>query len=118
MKIQHRLDTGGWDNIAPDRINGFIDAVLAMEDWVAKNMSRQPMKTRQEVLDLLSTGAIVHFAGEWYTQIRDGDAQKNPAPRVAAVMIRCSCGHMVAKNMVMMASLGSSCPDCYDRLSD
>ena len=40
------------------------------------------------------------------------------APRPAVEMVRCSCGHSVPAVQVMRASLGSACPDCYDRMSD
>lgn len=33
-------------------------------------------------------------------------------------MKKCSCGHTIPKHLVMSASLGSSCPDCYDKMSD
>lgn len=33
-------------------------------------------------------------------------------------MKTCSCGHTIPADQVMMASLGTSCPDCYDRMSD
>ncbi len=29
----------------------------------------------------------------------------------------CDCGHRVPSDQVMSASLGTSCPDCYDRMS-
>lgn len=33
--------------------------------------------------------------------------------------IRCpGCGAIVGRAMLMSASLGTACPDCYDRLSD
>lgn len=35
-----------------------------------------------------------------------------------AEMVLCDCGHRVPANQVMNASLGTSCPDCYDRMSD
>jgi len=34
-----------------------------------------------------------------------------------AEMVRCDCGCTVQANQVMSASLGTSCPDCYDRMS-
>ena len=34
-----------------------------------------------------------------------------------AKMIRCDCGHSVPQAQVMSASLGTACPDCYDRMS-
>jgi hypothetical protein len=33
-------------------------------------------------------------------------------------MVKCSCGHSVPRGSVMSANMGSSCPDCYDRMSD
>ena len=38
------------------------------------------------------------------------------APKIE--LVKCSCGHSVPRIAVMSASLGSCCPDCYDRLSD
>ena len=32
--------------------------------------------------------------------------------------VKCDCGHTCESNLVMSASLGSSCPKCYDRLSN
>lgn len=31
--------------------------------------------------------------------------------------VLCACGHKVPKSLVMTTSLGSSCPDCYDKMS-
>jgi hypothetical protein len=31
--------------------------------------------------------------------------------------VKCSCGHTVPKNLVMSTSLGTSCQDCYDKMS-
>jgi hypothetical protein len=43
-----------------------------------------------------------------------------PAPRVVepVEMVRCSCGHTVPRIQVMSTSFGTSCPDCYDRMSE
>lgn len=38
------------------------------------------------------------------------------APKIE--MVKCSCGCTIPKNLVMCASVGTSCPDCYDRMSD
>lgn len=84
---------------------------------------------------------LVHETGsdvaEWATSytllINDGENEYgngNPqivsavralvaAPRTTkhSAMVRCSCGHSVPQAQVMSASLGTACPDCYDRLS-
>ena len=49
-------------------------------------------------------------------------AVQPPAAAVATAsavkQIKCRCGHTVPQILVMSASLGSSCPDCYDRMSN
>lgn len=45
-------------------------------------------------------------------------AQPRPVASVEVEMVRCDCGHTVARDLVMHASRGTSCPDCYDRMSD
>lgn len=33
-------------------------------------------------------------------------------------IVRCDCGHDIPRRMQMSASMGTSCPRCYDRMSD
>jgi len=33
-------------------------------------------------------------------------------------LVTCSCGHSVPAVQVMNASMGTCCPDCYDRMSE
>jgi len=66
--------------------------------------------------------------GEWdtYQAIRTEwkkleSAAVVPAPTTASTpveMKKCSCGHTIPKTLVMSASMGSSCPDCYDKMSN
>lgn len=41
-----------------------------------------------------------------------------PVQPQAEQTVLCACGHTVAKNLVMSASRGKVCPDCYDEWSD
>lgn len=42
-----------------------------------------------------------------------------PRPAVVAPTTKtCDCGHTISKTMVMFSSRGTSCPDCYDRMSN
>ena len=39
--------------------------------------------------------------------------------KIAPVLpFKANCGHSVPRSAIMMASRGTSCPDCYDRMSD
>jgi len=41
-----------------------------------------------------------------------------PVVEQKIIMKKCSCGHSVSASVVMITSTGSSCPDCYDRMSE
>ena len=70
------------------------------------------------VLDKLWCGKSVklHESPNYYYDHSHGEIRMMRQPK--QVEVKCNCGHTVAKNMVMNASLGTSCPDCYDSMSD
>jgi hypothetical protein len=39
-------------------------------------------------------------------------------PTGSIELVTCSCGCEVPRALVMNSSMGTSCPDCYDRMSD
>lgn len=45
-------------------------------------------------------------------------AKARKTARKTVEIVRCDCGHDVPRRMVMNASMGTSCPRCYDRMSD
>ena len=72
---------------------------------------------------ILQADGRTRFVDHWLTKtaeehakiVATREARKNaPKPE----MIKCSCGHSVPRGSVMSASMGSSCPDCYDRMSE
>ena len=78
---------------------------------------------RKLLLEALSAGKLARYklpgtAHDWFDKLRDADAVIEPKIQKKPELVRCSCGHSVSKINVMNASLGSSCPDCYDRMSD
>ena len=124
MKLQRQLENCAWVNETDEtRINHFLDMVLERETWYAERVHRQPMTTRGEVLAYLATGQEIRYDNDWYASIRDGEVYERlmaerEARRQPVKMVKCSCGHTVPQGQVMMASLGTACPDCYDRLSN
>lgn len=115
MEIQRQLSNGSWINVETDQVDGYLDAVLGRESWFAPRVNREPMSTREQVLDFLASGKSIYFGDDWYSEIRVKPAPRQPKQ---VIEVQCDCGHTVAKNLVMNASLGTSCPDCYDRMSD
>lgn len=72
--------------------------------------------TREEVVAALESGQTLRNHNEdWYSVSRMKPAPKPAPAEIEYVM--CDCGHECPKIQRMSASMGSSCPDCYDRMS-
>lgn len=76
-------------------------------------------KSQDEIIAMLESGTAVNwkkspnfYYDHSYGMIRPIRTIQQPT------LVKCSCGHSVPKSQVMSASLGSSCPDCYDRMSN
>ena len=61
---------------------------------------------------------VGHLAAVEYLLASEKTEKENRKPSPAPEMRKCSCGHTVPVSQVMNASMGSSCPDCYDRMSE
>lgn len=108
-------------------MSGWMVDYSLVDTGIARFMSGWGTVIHESVAKALNAGAHAEpRAGDTFT-FADEDVD-----RVVALMreaqarraakrpetVRCDCGHTVARNMVMSASLGTSCPDCYDRMSD
>ena len=91
-----------------------IGAVLTGD--VAKALTNNPNAWAGGLMAgvLRFTGADVERVATLVREVRE----RREARRAGTEMVRCDCGHTVARNLVMSASLGTSCFDCYDRMSD
>lgn len=114
---------GGYDGKQADRTEKFLTLCETNNGphengsgkIVARCSATRPA-TRDEVLAALDAGQTLrNDASDWYSNCRYLPAQR---PVVEVPMKKCSCGHTVPVSMVMSASAGSSCPDCYDRMSE
>ena len=75
--------------------------------------------SREEAVSRLEKGLTLKWGTSpnyYYDHSYALIGRKRTAPPVE--MVKCDCGHSVPRGQVMSASLGSSCPDCYDRMSD
>jgi hypothetical protein len=50
-------------------------------------------------------------------RVAAGPAKRVSEPTPQRATVRCACGHTVPAGQVMNASLGTTCPECYDRMS-
>ena len=118
MAIEYRLSSGAWTETG-DRENFFVQ--------MAAEYHAQPTKT---IYGRLAHGEEIRYrADDWYPYLRDGEiaAQRvaarkerlNSDPKAYPQGRELACGCMVYhQTQVMSSSRGSSCADCYDRMSD
>ena len=111
MKLQYQMSNGNWAD-CQDRMDYFLGLAV-----------KTTKLSLEEITAKLETGAVVRIGSGWNDEIRCADAYaaKLAARRAAATpvkMVKCSCGHTIPSISVMSTSTGSSCPDCYDRMSN
>jgi hypothetical protein len=114
MQIQTQLGNGNWVDKG-ELSDAVVAKIIAKDGWFARRDKREPMTTREQVEAMLATGKELRYADDWYANVR---AVPAPIPATAHKMTHCDCGHECESYLVMSASTGSSCPDCYDRMSD
>lgn len=116
MELQHMTMTNGyvggmgktWETPTPESLEQAILGAMRVE-----------RKTRAEIVAILEAGLAVKWCQSpnfSYDYSYGIIGRKRTAPPVE--MASCDCGHTIPVALRMSTSLGSSCPDCYDRMSD
>jgi len=94
---------GGWDGKGGDRTEEFL-ALCEQNTGMS----------REEVIASLESGKTLrNDPADWYSNCR---FEPTPRPPREIITIQCDCGHETENPM--SASMGSSCTDCYDRMSN
>ena len=123
MKLQYQMDNGRWSN-CQDRFDYFVG--MAVDESIRLNKfnpDKYPALSREEIITKLQCGETVRFGTDWSNELRDAVAydakmEAKLAARKPVEMVKCDCGHTIPRISVMSASMGTSCPDCYDRMSN
>jgi hypothetical protein len=102
--LQRQLPNGNW-----------IDCIDRAAEFISMAASFAHLSEADTVVDL-DSGKSLRYGTDWSERIRREPAPVTAAP--APVLVRCSCGHSVPRAQMMNASLGTSCPRCYDRMSE
>ena len=114
MKLQRLLPTSNphFVDVETDRVDHFLSKAAKLNTV-----------TTDEIITRLDAGQEIAFDTDWYDRLRCGEAHQRKidaqkARQKSVKMVRCACGHTISQNLVTSTSQGSSCPDCYDRMSD
>lgn len=127
LKLQYQESNGKWYD-CDDRTEYFLELCeknngVNEKGEIVPAFRATRLLTHDEVVKALQSGEILRNDKEdWYSKCRSYAvieariAARQPSPEPE--MVKCSCGHTIEAGLVMVASLGTACPDCYDRLSD
>jgi thymidine phosphorylase len=76
--------------------------------------------SREEVVAVLESGTALKWrkSPNFYYDHSYGMIGRKRSARPVEPVEACDCGHSVPRSLVVRASLGTACPDCYNRLSD
>lgn len=107
--LQYQLSNGTWMDCNSEMFGN------RTEEFLARCETNNAM-TRDDVLTALDTGNTLRNAPEdWYSKCR---YEPVSVARVEVETVRCDCGHSTPIGTVMNASMGTTCADCYDRMSN
>ena len=116
LNIKNLLMTDGyvgsfgetWETPTPEMLERAIVGAMAKNEM-----------TREQVVETLADGKALKWgqSPNYYYDHSDALIGTRRQPQEPE-MILCDCGHSVPRGQVMSASLGSSCEECYDRMSN
>lgn len=121
MRLQYKLSNGSYIDIDdPKRETMFIERALSFD---------KQLQNRQDAIAALEAGHELRHGTDWYDKIRDGEAydkrlaaaksKRNADPNFSNEGWELDCGCVVYhRSHIMNASMGASCVDCYDRMSN
>ena len=118
--LQYQLSNGNWIDCG-ERTDEFLSRIAVNNgpDETGKIVPRfraiRDLTTREATAVLETGRELRNHPDDWYSNCR---IKPEPRPVQEVEMIKCSCGHSVPRVQVMSASMGTSCPDCYDRMSE
>lgn len=111
FKLEYQNCLGKWQEYESLDVEEFLLNILKF------NKFKKIETIEQAVYSLKSGNKLRNDHDDWYSNFRIKEGYTNEK-HIAVEMVKCSCGHTVQKTLVMHASLGSSCDDCYDDMSD
>jgi hypothetical protein len=112
QKLQKQISTGNWIDVDETEASRIVE--MAMQKYSA---------TFENIMKMVEAKPGLNYDTDtretaWYMNFRIKPEPRQPRPVDYPDGRRLDCGCLVYDRAeIMSASLGSSCPDCYDRMS-
>lgn len=129
MKLQYKLSNGKYVDVTAGSESQFLQAAVAFDQkYPDTYQGKLGLSSIDDAIEQLKSGRELRHGSDWYDQIRDGDvyeqklavarAKRDNDPNYSDAGWKLDCGHTVYwKSHIMNANTGSSCTDCYDKMS-
>lgn len=131
MRLQYQLSNGNYIDIDnPEREEMFIQQAVEFDQQLPDTFrGKHNLQIRQDAVNALENGRELRHGTDWYDKIRDGEAhdkkmvaakaKRDADPNFSNEGWELDCGCVVHHySHIMNASMGTSCTDCYDRMSN
>jgi len=114
-QFQSQLSNGMWMDLDERLFANRVRDILKFDAWYAPRIGREPLTSREQIEATLIAGDELHYGLDWYAIVRAKPESRPSRPEPE--MVRCDCGHLCERGLVMSTSTGTSCPECYDEMS-
>jgi len=115
-------------NAQYEMTDGYVSAMGMLWNTVDDDVANEAIERaaefnkidREKLIEMIDDGKTVETGKKSPNYYYDHGMQMIRSvgrPKQKIEMVKCSCGCTIPKSLVMNASVGTSCPDCYDRLS-
>jgi len=130
MRLQYMLSNGNYVDASAGREEYFIKSAVEFDQRYPDGYrGKLGLSSIEDAISQLEQGWELRHGSDWYDKIRDGEAferkqaiaraERDNNPNYSKTGWELDCGHIVHwRSHIMSASRGSSCTDCYDRMSN
>lgn len=115
MNYQYQSSNGQWIACSSEQADKFINMAVEYDNSRPAEW-RDGISSIEIALTILENGKTLKFGPDWYWNIRK-QLQPQPQPQPQEYRLDCGCT-VYHRDHIMTSANGTTCTDCYDRMSN